>query len=358
MTCLLSAQAHADAIWSAPRVVGGHCEAPVFSPFAEQLAYSLNHHELRRIETWTVKLPDGLPEQVSNTSGGPGAPAAFEAAGPSAVHGLTWAPAPETTSPFRGHFVVSASDSRGEFEIYSSQGNQPLSPAPGHDGDAAWNPIHEHLLVWSSSRSGEGDLYTYNFADHTPQRITDLKGSAEVDAAWSADGKSLAYVAHTSQGDNVWILDDLEGSAPRRLTREVATQIRPTWSPAGTDRIAFYRYGAGEADAIRRVELVVATREGGAKTLARGIRADIRGPSWTPDGTAIIAILDDPDRFDPVVRIDARDGSVTPVPTGTVGNTDVAVVQSYDGRILIGVCAQGLIDGAQRDFRRAFVFAL
>ena len=355
---LPASTAHAGEIWVAPRVAGGHCEAPVFSQYGEQVAYALNHHELRTIETWTAQLPGGTPQPVSITGAGPGAPAAFGARAPSVVHGLTWAPAPETTSPFRGQFVVSGSDDRGEFEVYSSQGNQPLSPAPGHDGDAAWNPAEETILVWSSARTGEGDLYAYSFADHTARQLTDLDGSAEVDVAWSPDGQSLAYVAHTSQGDNVWILDALDGTAPRRLTKEVATQVRPTWAPAGPDRIAFYRYAQGKADAIQRVDLVVATRSGGARTLAEGVRADSRGPSWTPDGSSIIAVLDDPDRFDPIVRINAKDGSVTPVETGTVGNTDLAVARGYEGQTFVAVCAQGRASDARRDFRRAFVFAL
>ena len=354
----LSGPAAAAELWGAPRVVGGHCEAPVFSQFGEQLAYTLNHHELCSIETWAVQLPDGTPQPITVAADGPGAPAAFGSRAPTVVHGLSWAPAPDTTSPFRGQFVVSASDSRGEFELYSSQGSQPISPAPGHDGDPAWNPVEETSLVWSSARTGEGDLYTYSFVDHTPRRLTTLTGSAEVDAAWSSDGTHLAYVAHTSDGDNIWILDDLSGAAPRRLTRESSTQVRPQWSPAGPHRIAYYRYPEGQSDQLNHVDLVVATSNGGARVLATGVVADSRGPSWTPDGTAIIAVLDDPDRFNPVVRIDAKDGSVVTLPTDTVGNTDLSVIGGLNGQTLLAVCAQGRTADAQRDYRRVFVFEL
>jgi len=354
---LMALPAHAAERWTADRVSGGHCEAPSFGPDAERLAYSLNHHESRRVETWTVQLDGGQPEPVTVSGGGPGAPAAFGSRSASVVHGLTWAP--PTALTFQGQYVVSASDGGGNFEIYSSQSGTPLTPAPGHDGDAAWNPADESLLVWSSGRTGEGDLYLLDFrAPDAPTRLTALDGSAEVDVSWSPDGQSLAYVAHSTAGDNVWVLDNIHGASPRRLTKEAATQVRPTWAPAGAPRIAFYQYARGQADTLDRVDLMVATPQGGVRKLAEGVLADAHGPAWTPDGTAIIAVLDDATRFDPVARIDARTGAASVIPTGTVGNADVAVGVTRDGTALLAVCAQGRTGDAQRDFRRAFVLDL
>jgi Tol biopolymer transport system component len=347
----------AGEVWVAPRVSGGNCEAPVFGPDAASLAYTLNHHETRRIDTMLVDLAVGRPETVHVGADGPGAPAAFGSGAASVVHGITFAPA--TALTFRDQFVVSASDGSGQFEIYSSQSRTPLAAAPGHDGDAAWNPANEALLVWSSARSGEGDLYLLDFqAPDKPRRITSLEGSAEVDVSWSPDGQSIAYVAHSNAGDNVWVLDNLTGAAPRRLTATDATQVRPTWAPVGPPRIAFYQYARGKSDSLDRVDLMVATPQGGVRKLAEGVVADSNGPAWTPDGTAIIAVLDDSSRFDPVARIDAKSGTVAAIPTATVGNADVSVGYTRDGRVLLAVCAQGRTNDPQRDFRRAFVLEL
>jgi Tol biopolymer transport system component len=321
------------------------------------VAYSLNHHESRRIETLIVDLSTGTPEHVEIGSSGPGAPAAFGSSSVSVVHGITFAP--PTALTFRDQYVVSASDTGGRFELYSSQASAPLAPAPGHDGDPAWNPANEAFLIFSSARTGEGDLYLLDFqSPDVPRRITSLEGSAEVDAAWSPDGIRLAYVAHTSAGDNIWVLDDLNGAKPRRLTADTATQVRPVWAPTGAPRIAFYQYAEGQADALDRVDLMVATPQGGVRRLAEGVLADSRGPSWTPDGTALIVVVDDGDRFDPVARVDARSGDIQPVETGTVGNADLAVGRTPSGQTILAVCAQGRTADTQRDFRRAFVLDL
>ena len=220
-------------------------------------------------------------------------------------------------------------------------------------------PANEALLIFSSARTGEGDLYLLDFqTPDVPRRITRLEGSAEVDAAWSPDGLSLAYVAHTSAGDNVWILDDLHGATPRRLTADTATQVRPVWAPAGAPRVAFYQYARGQADALDRVDLMVATAQGGVRKLAEGVLADSRGPSWTPDGAALIVVLDDDARFDPVARVDARTGDIAPIQTGTVGNADLTVGYTREGQTVLAVCAQGRTNDPQRDFRRAFVLDL
>lgn len=344
-------------VWVSPRAPGGNCEAPTLGPDAASLAYSLNFHERRSVQTWTVDLAGGSPRAVTVGASGPGAPAAFGSRAPTVVHGLTWAP--PTALTFQGQYIVSASDGTGQFELYSSQAQAPLAAAPGHDGDAAWNPADESLVVWSSARTGEGDLYLLDFrAPDAPTRVTSLPGSAEVDAAWSPDGQSLAYVAHSEAGDNVWVLDSVPSGTPRKLTAETATQVRPQWAPAGPARIAFYQYTRGQAETLDRVDLMVATPQGGVRRLVEGVVADTRGPAWTPDGTALIVVRDDSSHFDPIVRIDARSGAETPLATGTVGNSDLSVGATREGRVRLAVCAQGRTHDEQRDFRRAFVLEL
>jgi len=350
--------ATATTTWTAPRRSGGHCMAPVFEPGAGRLAYTLNFHEERRIETWLAPLDGGEPESVTVGPGGAGAPAAFGSAARTVVHGLTWAPG--TALSFKGHYVVSATGGGGEVDLYSSQVRDPLAAAPGHDGDPAWNPVDESLLVFSSARTGEGDLYLLDFAQPgAPTRLTAIPGSSEVDAAWSPDGNAIAFVAHTDAGDNVWVMDNVRAkSEPRRLTADTATQVRPTWAPAGPPRLAFYQYAPGSGAELDRVDLMVATPQGGVRKLVEGIVPDAQGPAWTPDGQHLVVVLDDSTAFDPVARVDARSGATSRLSTGTVGNRDLAVGYNRAGEVLLAVCAQGGAGGAQRDFRRAMVMPL
>jgi len=354
----LAAPALAGPSWVAPRRTGGHCMAPSFEPGAERLAYALNFHEDRRVETLLARLAGGEPESVHVGPGGAGAPAAFGSAGPAVVHGLTWAPGQALS--FRGHYVVSATGPGGEVDLYSSQVRDPLVPAPGHDGDPSWNPVDESLLVFSSARSGEGDLYLVDFSQPgDPTRLTSIDGSSEVDAAWSPDGRSVAFVAHTDAGDNVWLMDDVRAaSPPRRLTADTATQVRPTWAPAGPARLAFYQYTPGSGAALDRVDLMVATPQGGVRKLVEGVVPDAHGPAWTPDGQHLVVVLQDSSAFDPVARVEARSGSVERLETGTVGNRDLALGYTRAGTLLLAVCAQGETGDTQRDFRRAIVMPL
>ena len=358
MLGVLAHTASATPSWTAPRRAGGHCMSPVFEPGAERLAYALNFHEDRRVETWIAPLAGGEPELVSVGPGGAGAPAAFGSATRSLVHGLTWAPG--NALAFKGHFVVSATGPGGEIDLYSSQVREPLASARGHDGDAAWNPVDESLLVFSSARTGEGDLYLVDFSQPgEPVRLSAIQGSSEVDAAWSPDGSSVAFVAHTEAGDNVWIMDSVRAkSEPRRLTADTATQVRPTWAPAGPPRLAFYQYAPGSGAELDRVDLMVATPQGGVRKLVEGIVPDEQGPAWTPDGLQLVVVLDDSEAFDPIARVDARSGALTRLSTGTVGNRDLAIGYTRTGEVLLAVCAQGDAGGAQRDFRRAMVIPL
>lgn len=357
---LLASTALAASPWQAPRVAGGHCEAPQFSAGADRIAWALNFHEARRIETW-VATPPAAPEPVTVGAAGPGAPAAFGSSQPGVVHDLTWAPPSALT--FQGQYVVAASTPAGHQDLFLSLLQDPIASASGHDGDPAWNPVHEGLLVYTSSRTGQGDLYLHDFANPaTPRQLTRLPDAAEVDAAWAPDGQALAFVAHTESGDNIWVLDRFDAE-PRRLTTAsgsdtVPTQVRPQWAPAGVPRLAYYQYNRGDQDTPDRVDLMVATAAGAARRVLSGVVPDSAGPTWTPDGKSLVVVLDDDGRFDPVVKVDASSGATTPIDTGTVGNRDLTVGRTPDGTLRLAVCAQGLVDDSRRDFRRVVVLDL
>jgi Tol biopolymer transport system component len=215
-------------------------------------------------------------------------------------------------------------------------------------------------LVFSSARTGEGDLYLVDFSKPgEPVRLSSIPGSSEVDAAWSPDGAAVAFVAHTDAGDNVWVIDNVRAkSEPRRLTADTATQVRPTWAPSSPLRLAFYQYAPGSGSELDRVDLMVATPQGGVRKLVEGIVPDEQGPAWTPDGLHLVVVLDDSAAFDPIARVDAKSGTVTRLSTGTVGNRDLTVGYTREGDVFLAVCAQGEAGDALRDFRRVMVMPL
>jgi hypothetical protein len=99
--------------------------------------------------------------------------------------------------------------------------------------------------------------------------------------AWSAQGR-IAFVRHTSRGDDVYVADPATG-ALARLTRSRAEEAAPTWAPDGA-RIAFTRRRGDATD------LYVMDADGHrVRRLTRGER--VAGPAWSPDGRRIAFVM-------------------------------------------------------------------
>ncbi len=77
-----------------------------------------------------------------------------------------------------------------------------VTQTPGMEYDAIWAP-DSHRIVYGSER-GDGDhLYLYDFVSSTETQLTD-GASQDTDAAFSADGKSLAFLR---DGHSLCVLD-------------------------------------------------------------------------------------------------------------------------------------------------------
>jgi Tol biopolymer transport system component len=118
-------------------------------------------------------------------------------------------------------------------------------------------------------------------------------------AAWSPDGKTIAYTGYRPPNVDIWLMD-AAGKHQRRLTTNAADDFRPAWSPDGR-KIAFSSTRSGNQD------IFVMNRDGSGQTQLTNSPAEDRWPAWSPDGKSI-AFSSDREGNTQIYAIDA-DGS-------------------------------------------------
>jgi Tol biopolymer transport system component len=331
---------------------GANLQRPSFAADGTRLAWEANYHEKRTIETWAGDPKSGsfskvVPQLRAASSVTQGFSQAG-AKGGQVVHELTWAPA---TMP--GRYVFTASNDLLDYDLYLNGGSA-LAAAPGADGGAAFSPDGK-LLAFTSSRTGQGDVYVLNLARPTdpPVRLSNDADASELMTGWGADSQSLVFVGHSNKGDNLYWLASVDGkAAARRLIDWAGSQVRPTVSPNGK-QIAFY---ANKEDPTRFDLYVVDIAGGTPRKLLTDAVMNAAGPAWTPDSRSIVAVANDDARFDPLVAIPASDPSKSkPLDLGTVGNGDLDVAATADGKVWLAWVAQGAVHDKERTFDVLFV---
>jgi Tol biopolymer transport system component len=191
------------------------------------------------------------------------------------------------------------------------------------------------LVRSSESRPVTGDLVAYGCKEQKNpwyaictvrsdgaemHRLTD--GLATTDAAWSPDGRLLAFTHHETgeefqrfTEDDLYVLE-VEGGGVRQVTvqRPGESSFDPAWSPTG-DELAFLRSDDVASDSPARFGrlAVVSVEEGQARLV--GGRDLVADPDWSPDGREIAVAL-------PTLKPE--------VPT--LRNTDIYAVDVATGR--------------------------
>ncbi|TVQ91089.1 MAG: hypothetical protein EA397_11385 [Deltaproteobacteria bacterium] len=332
---------------------GANLQRPSWSPDGRQLSYEANFHDKKEVELYvgdphkkTFRRVQPVVRGASSIASGFGQ--AGGGSGTRVAHELSWSPANI------GRYVYTASTDKNVYDLYMMNGSA-IAPSPATDGGAAWSPDGKHL-VFSSARTGQGDLYHLEISDLTapPRRLTRTEDAAELFATWSPDSRSVAFVGKGKSGDNLFLLPDLT-SAPIALTAWSGTQTSPSFSPDGK-RIAFY----ANRDVRDRFDLHVVEARSGATPIriARDVVLN-RAPMWTPDGQHLIFVCNDDDNYDPICRAPVRENAqVEPLELGTVGHGDLDLTQGPDGNLWLAFTAQGRTKDTERSFKRLFIAPL
>ena len=97
--------------------------------------------------------------------------------------------------------------------------------------------------------TARGDLFSVPVDKGITRNLTHTSDAHEREAAWSPDGKRIAYVSDASGEEAVWVRDADGDGAAKQLTHDVLGRLyAPRWSPDGK-HIAF-------SDSANRVQVV------------------------------------------------------------------------------------------------------
>jgi Tol biopolymer transport system component len=184
------------------------------------------------------------------------------------------------------------------------------------------------------------DIYAMN-ADGSGQRNLTRNVASDGNPVWSPDGRRIAFVSYRhgpelSRKADVYVMN-ADGTGQRRLTTNPAGDVAPAWSPDGKT-IAFQSYHG------RHWDVHVMNADGtGNRNLTRN-RAQDLSPAWSPDGQKIAFIRtgNTTERHDRAVELYVMnaDGSGQRRLTRIAGQS-APPAWSPDGRKLVFVAQRG-----------------
>lgn len=167
-------------------------------------------------------------------------------------------------------------------------------------------------------------LYLYDIATKKAEKLTTSKNVDEENAAWSPDGKWIAYVSNhdadpdRSNNTDIFVVEPKSGSAPRKLT----TWTGPdgghlAWSP--DSRSIAYRQGAPLALLeYSQDKPAVVTLDGKVSYPAAQLDRSVREPLYTPDGHLSYLVADDRNQYPAEVELSGNSDKRLLAQQGTV----------------------------------------
>jgi TolB protein len=169
--------------------------------------------------------------------------------------------------------------------MYSTELNRLVAfPSFGDSKTPAWSGDGTRL-AFSSSRTGDPEIYTCNANGGNLKRLTSVKGP-DVSPVWNPrTGTQIAFVSGRSGYAQIYMMDS-EGANVQRLT-DSGYAVSPSWSPNGQFLVFAWirRYGPGAPGAQDIYIMDIASRKWVQLTHNSG-RNDF--PSWAPDGRHIV----------------------------------------------------------------------
>jgi TolB protein len=192
-------------------------------------------------------------------------------------------------SPDNGRIAFASLGREGwAIRMFSFDLNRPVSFSAGVAGGSNITPAWASdgsKVAFSSSRSGDSEIWIADQSGGGAHRITSLKGP-NVSPSWNPKTNSqMAFTGGRTGEPQIYIMDQ-DGSNVQRMT-DSGYAVSPSWAPnGGMLTFAWNRkYGPGDPGGQDIYVMDIATRQWLQVTHESG---NNDCPSWSPDGRHIV----------------------------------------------------------------------
>jgi TolB protein len=142
---------------------------------------------------------------------------------------------------------------------------------------------HNGTLAFTSTRDGNAEVYAMR-GDGGGLRDLTRNLAQDGQPAWSPDGKEIAFVSTRDGNAGIYVMN-ADGTAQRRVTRSQANDTAPVWSPDGR-KIAFM---CTVASPRLVTEICLVGADGSERRqLTKPAEGDNLYPQWSADSQVVL----------------------------------------------------------------------
>ncbi|UCG86426.1 MAG: PD40 domain-containing protein [Gemmatimonadota bacterium] len=200
---------------------------------------------------------------------------------------------------------------------------------------AAWSP-DGRLLAFAAKHGGSDDLVLYDVERKRVVNRIKVPLDALTTPTWSSDGSQLAFTGYDGGFSDLFLVNS-DGTELRRLTNDKFADLHPAWSPDGqTIAFATDRGAATNLSQLSIGPLQIATYDiaTGRIEVLPGMNGQNTNPQWAPHGGSLAFVSDRSGIYN-VFLHDFNSSNVyqlTDVATGTAGITPLSPAISWAAR--------------------------